>query len=278
MGFREAIDASGWDAKRRQAADDLLDEMRGVLSWGPPGGPYASRIFHNLDADEAVPDVPEADSPVSRLELLDDLLSSGPPHGDALKLHLKGFCRHHKKEGPPDPLAKDRVVGRVWQLDALARHSGDDSAASFGGKALVRETIETADLEAQRKFFTNRLLAQHVMWSNYHEADAEHPFCELGESRAEHVDRLGLGQHEGTSDELVRGSYRLPDSVEPKTPTAWDGGVRVPYWYPGGRTRPLSCDGGGTGGFNNRTYGLPEVVHDAITGATLAEAMKFLAD
>ena len=146
MGFREAIDASGWDAKRRQAADDLLDEMRGVLSWGPPGGPYASRIFHNLDADEAVPDVPEADSPVSRLELLDDLLSSGPPHGDALKLHLKGFCRHHKKEGPPDPLAKDRVVGRVWQLDALARHSGDDSAASFGGKALVRETIEQEGL------------------------------------------------------------------------------------------------------------------------------------
>jgi hypothetical protein len=56
------------------------------------------------------------------------------------------------------------------------------------------------------------------------------------------------------------------------TPTAWDGGVKRAYWRPGGRTHPL----GTTGRFEGDA-GLPEAVHDAVTGNHLAVRISFVA-
>jgi hypothetical protein len=141
----------------------------------------------------------------------------------------------------------------------------------------LHDIITRCGLEDQRRRLQHvKLSDTPVMWSSYDESDPRNPFRALTGGKAEILDRLGMGQV-GRTAAVVKWGHRLPDNLVPHTPTAWDGGVTKPYWYPGGRTRPLSADGGGTGRFT-KDDGLPEIVHDAITGEHLAIRIEFVAD
>lgn len=278
MGFQEAIEGSGWSDGQRDRAKQLCADLRDSLRWSGPSV-YEHRIYENLDSDPLIPDTGDARTPATRPQFLGELLDSGPPAtGEPLKDAAISFCRAHKQEGPEDNAARERTLGRVWDVPKLARQFRfGKSIGRAVSEARVREIVADCDLDDQRQLLAEVKLAPKLMWSFYDATNEEDPFASLSESRAPLVDRLGLGEYEGTDDELVQWSHRLPGTVGPHTPTAWDGGVRRPYWFPGGRTRPLSADSRGTGLYGPDD-GQPEVVHDPVTGAALASKIDFVAD
>jgi len=229
MGFQEAIEGSGWDDARRNRARQLCDDLR--VSLRPDAPPvYERRIYDNLDTDPLIPDTGDAGTPATRPQFLGELLDSGPPAtGGPLKDAAISFCRAHKQEGPEDKAARERTLGRVWDVPKLAVQFRFGKSISLAeSKALVREMVADCDLDDQRELLAEAKLAPKLMWSFYDATDEENPFASLSESRAPLIDRLGLGEYEGTDSELIRWSHRLPAAVEPHTPTAWDGGVRWP--------------------------------------------------
>jgi len=238
------------------------------------------RIYKNLDCDPLIPNTPApSGKPVSRLELLDELLGSGPPPKPGLHGALNRFCHAHKKEGPEDPEARDRALGRAWRFEKLNGQFVHDTELDWEEHGVsLEEIIRTYDLGQQRERLREVLLAGPctVMWSFYDGADPADPFHSFSGERAELVDRLGMGEDESPAHVVVKWGHRLPDGVKPFIPTAWDGGVNRPYWHPGGKTWPLSANNGGTGRFTDND-GLPEVVHDPITGSELAIPIRFVA-
>lgn len=278
MGFNEAIEQSGWDPGRKEQASQLCDDLRETLR--RPGDPaYEHRIYDNLDSDELIEDIGESGKPATRPQFLGELLDSGPPPvGEPLKTAAIAFCREHKQEGPEDSAARERTLGRVWDVPKLALQFKFGKSISLAeSTAQVNDIVAHCDLDQQRELLADVLLAPKLMWSFYDATNEQQPFAGLSEGRAALVDRLGLGEYEQAGVELIRWSHTLPSVVEPHTPTAWDGGARRPYWFPGGRTRPLSADGRGTGQYGPEE-GQPEVVHDPVTGAQLAAKIDFVAD
>lgn len=96
------------------------------------------------------------------------------------------------------------------------------------------------------------------------EADS---FAEIGSTRADAANVLGLGHLAVHNEPVVRFAHRLPAAVGAHQPTSWDAGDGV-HWRPGGRTFCLDCD----------EYGLLEIVHDPITGEYLVAAIELLHD
>ncbi len=76
--------------------------------------------------------------------------------------------------------------------------------------------------------------------------------------------RLGLGHIDLTREVLLVLGHRLPGGITPHTPTTFDAETSE-YYRPGGSTKPLS---------GPDADGMPEVVHDPITGDQLALAVE----
>jgi len=279
MGFLDAISQSGWDAGRKADAGRLVGPMRdGLRRTDFPADP--DRVFNNMDSDALVPDVPSPGRATSRLELLKELLKKGPPPpGDELKGAVSEFCHAHKKQGPEDAAAQGRVLARVWpfaRLDALFKQKG--KVANLRLSSGLRDLIKNPSLKEQQEKLASVPLGDRLMWSFYDPGDQHNPFRSFGGGSDPMVDRLGLGKDWNARHDLVEWGHRLPAGMTAHTATAWDGGADNPYWYPGGRTRPLSADRGGTkDGAIGPGGGLPEAVHDPVTGSQLAIPIAFLA-
>lgn len=276
MGFSEAIERSGWDPARQQDARGVctvLGESLRCADYTPD-----DQIYKNLDTDPLIPDTPQPRPPASRLALLDELLNNRPASREGLRDAASGFCHHHKMEGPEDPQAQGHSLGRVWSFRALndLLQSQPGELGSPKGADRLRKTIERAPLEDQKEAIGNMWLGEErrPMWSFYDPGSPGDPLGGLNGGRAATVDRLGLGEYhyQWPDEELVQWGHRLPAGVEAKTPTGWDGGAKRAYWRPGGRTHPL----GTTGRFKSDD-GLPEVVHAAVKGSSLAVRISFVA-
>ncbi|MBM4039887.1 MAG: hypothetical protein FJ290_15390 [Planctomycetes bacterium] len=276
MGFREAIEQSGWDTARQQDAGRLCAGLRQALrrtDYTPD-----DQIYKNLDCDALIPDAHRPRHPTSRLALLDELLAKRPGSPDDLKKAASDFCHDHKREGPEDKLAPAHVLGRIWSandlLDLLLSQMGEIGHTATNEH--LRKIIERASLGDQQEALADLWLGKELrpMWSFYDPESPGNPLTRLSGTRATTIDRLGLGEYhyERPTEELVQWGHRLPDGKKAMTPTAWDGGVKCPYWRPGGRTHPL----GATGRFGDGD-GLPEVVHAAVTGGALAVRISFVA-
>ena len=281
MGFREAIKQSGWGRARQHEARRLCGELRKSLRCGdyPPD---ADQVYKNLDADPLIPDTPPPRRPASRLALLEELLRTKPDPDGGLKAVANEFCHNHKMEGQEDPAAAGHILGRLWTRKGLnSLYQKPDRLGSRRSPSAL-DRILAVSLEDQQHALGDMRLAPErvtVMWSFYDPRAPGNPLLNLPKNRAAAVDILGLGEYyyRSPNEPLVQWGHRLPVGEEAKRATAWDGGVRNPYWRPGGRTRPLSADGGGTGKFTPAD-GLPEVTHSPVTGRDLALRIALVAD
>jgi len=272
MGFGDAIERSDWDGARKADALRLCGAMRACLD-RPDYAPDPNCIYKNLDSDRLVPDAPLPARPASRQELLRTLLDAGPPEGEELKTEVGKFCHSHKMQGPEDPAARQRVLGRAWGFDRLWQVYAKTRRLDPNNPGPLNDAIRLLSLEKQREHLSEVPLAEHVMWSFYDPRDQANPFASFAGGRAELVDRLGLGEYSSRSHTVIKWGHCLPESVTPTTPTAWDGGVNRPYWLAGGRTLPLSAAAA-----RDTTNGLPEVVHCPVTGSQLAIRIAVVSD
>jgi hypothetical protein len=280
VGFSEAIEQSGWGSARQREARRLCGELRKSLRCAEYA-PDVDQVYKNLDSDTLVPDTPPPSRPASRADLLDGLLRRKPdPNGD-LKTVADEFCHSQKMEGPEDPESTGHVLGRVWTFDGLNKlYQKSGRAGSRRRPGTLDRIISRASLRDQQDALGDmRLAPPHVdaMWSFYDPSARDDPLRNLPANRAGAVDILGLGKYHSSKERLVQWGHRLPGGHKAKKPTAWDAGVGDPHWRPGGRTRPLSANGGGTGAFS-AADGRPEVVHAAVTGRDLAVKISFVVD
>ncbi len=250
-----------------EATDARLDGVPALLREAVAKADYRRnphQIFDNMDSDPQIGDLPEADKPASRIELLE---VAAVHRADQAEMRDEAvlYCRSHQQEGPPYPDAANITFGRVNRFRSLVNAIADSDSALgvHRAEALLRDVIHDAPpatrLERQRSSLAGRILGSRQMWC-YPAGDAANPFAEIGNSRIEAVNVLGLGwyAYDAPDDELVRWAHMLPDAIGAYLPTAWDADDSV-YWRPGGRTYRLDRD----------DYGVPEVVHNPVAGDNL---------
>lgn len=258
------IDAEAEDAD----LNDLSLLVRNALFEGG----YArnqNQAFDNLNSDPLIPDTAEPSKPGSRLELLQFL---SPHRTDLAQMRtaIRTFGYARQGQGPFFVDAAVSTFGRVCRFDAIANAiaASDSSLSLEDARALLQDAINDTSsatkLARQRADLAGRRLSSFQMWA-FPIADAAAPFAEIGNSRHDAVNILGLGHFGASGDELVRFAHELSASVHPHIPTAWDADCSV-YWRIGGRTFLL----------DRAEYGLREVVHAPITGDNLVTAIETL--
>jgi hypothetical protein len=186
------------------------------------------------------------------------------------------FCRANLQQGPVLPAAGPPTLGRVQGLRSLVNAVVDPSSGLSlrNAEALVRDVVAAiADpatkLARQKSELAGKTLSRYQMWC-YPSADSRSPFREIGTTRTEAVNMLGLGYYayDEPHAEIVRWAHALPGPGRAHRPTAWDAGADKGnvHWRPGGRTYQLERD----------DYGVPEVVHDPIKAADLIAPIEAL--
>lgn len=265
MGFKNLE----LDQKNSRNLRELREAVR-IPSYKPvpEADPEPEQVYLNLDHDELIPDQKTPDSlPASRRELLDSLLSRREIGAlDA----FQQFCWSHQQEGPDEEFAR---LGHVIPLERLAGWISESCSSSMNKRqieSLIRDLSNRVDdLEEALSEQKRRLASLHVqqitayqMWS--FEAGTEQ--ADQIESRSEAIDRLGLGQLEGSTAEVVIWHH---GSEEQHQPTAWDA-EKNPYWRPGGRTKPLSS--------GDTEDGFPECVHPPVGPDSFRSPIRELSD
>jgi hypothetical protein len=267
MSFRDA-----------EASDATLNGITTVLraALEQPGyGRNPHQVYDNMDSDPLIGALPEPGRPVSRMELLRHV-SNHRASPSAIPQEVVAFCRQHLQEGPESTNRGPGVLGRVQRLSSLADAIADPASglSRRNAEALLRDLVAdvvdpSAKLARQKFDLGGKPLSRYQMWC-YPPADDREPFREIGPSRREAVNILGLGcfAYDDPTAELVQWVHALPRRVRAHLPTAWDAGASPGnvHWRPGGRAYQLEQD----------DYGVPEVVHDPIHGDDLMTPIEVL--
>jgi hypothetical protein len=267
MSFRDA-----------EATDATLNGITAILraALEEPGyrrNPH--QVYDNMDSDPLIGMLPEAGKPASRVELLQHVQNhrANPP---VIPDEVVLFCLAKLQQGPLVPPANAATLGRVQGMRSLVNAVADPSSALGlrNAEALVRDVVGGAadsatKLAKQRSELAGKALSRYQMWC-YPAEDSRSPFREIGTTRAEAVNILGLGFYAYTEPaaEIVRWAHALPVSIQAHRPTAWDAGADKGnvHWRPGGSTYRLDRD----------EFGLSEVVHDPVTVENLVAPIEAL--
>lgn len=267
MSFRDAGAADS-------TLDGVAEILRAVLKQpGYQRNPH--QVYDSMDGDPLIGALPEGGRPASRRELL-RRVSVHRASPSEIPGEVVAFCRANLQQGPGPAAPGLRVLGRVQSLASLANAIADPSSglSRRHAEALVRDLVAgagdpAAKLARQKSDLAGKALSRYPMWC-YSPADSRSPFLDIGATREEAVTVLGLGYfaYDEPAAELVRWAHALPAPVRAHQPTAWDAGATPGsvYWRPGGSTYRL----------DREEYGVPEVVHDPITGDDLTGAMEIL--
>jgi hypothetical protein len=182
VGFREAIEQSGWHPARQEKAGERCGQLRESLRCAHYA-PDPGQIYKNLDTDALIPDASPRPRPASRLALLNHLLEGEPATAEDLKRAASDFCHRHKMEGPEDKKAAAHTLGRVWPFrklsDLLLSQMGELGSEKNGDR--LRKTIENASLEDQEEAFEDFWLGEELqpMWSFYDPGSRHNPLANL---------------------------------------------------------------------------------------------------
>jgi hypothetical protein len=267
MSFRDA-----------EATDATLNGIAAILrvALEEPGyrrNPH--QVYDNMDSDPLIGMLPVAGMPASRVDLLQHVQNhrANPP---AIPDEVVLFCIAKLQQGPLVPPGDAATLGRVQGMRSLVNAIADPASAVGlrNAEALVRDVVGGAadsatKLAKQRAEFAGKALSRYQMWC-CPAADSRNPFREIGTTRAEAVNILGLGYYayDAPAAEIVRWAHALPVAIQAYQPTAWDAGADRGnvHWRPGGRTYRLDRD----------DFGLSEVVHDRVTGENLVAPIETL--
>ena len=267
MSFRDA-----------EATDATLNGITAILraALEEPGyrrNPH--QVYDNMDSDPLIGMLPEAGKPASRVELLQHVQNhrANPP---VIPDEVVLFCRAKLQQGPLVAAADSATLGRVQGMRSLVNAvAAPASALSLhNAEALLRDVVggvgDSATKLAKQKFeLAGKALSRYQMWC-YPAADARNPFREIGTTRADAVNMLGLGYYayDEPATEIVRWAHALPDSIRAYQPTAWDAGADKGnvHWRPGGSTYRLDRD----------DFGLLEMIHAPVTGEHLVAPIEAL--
>lgn len=227
------------------------------------------RIYDNMDSDPLIDSLPAPSGPASRVELLDAIIDQRHDV-NAIRVATIQFCRANQRQGPSLPKADSVAFGRVQSFRALLSAIADASSSLTLGaaEALLRNVVTYVPpvhrLSRQRAALRSKRLSRYQMWS-YRISDLGHPFREIGATRSDALNALGLGFY-SAPDELVRWAHRLPAGGPAFRPTAWDSGAEPgsEHWRPGGSTYRL----------DRNEYGVEEFVHQPIAGDQLLAAIE----
>lgn len=267
MSFRDA-----------EATDATLNGITTILraALEQPGyrrNPH--QVYDSMDSDPLIGALPELGKPASRMELL-RRVSGHRADPSAISDEVVLFCRTNLQQGPVLAAADSPTLGRVQGLRSLVNAVADPSSGLSlrNAEALVRDVVagvaDTATkLARQKSELAGKTLTRYQMWC-YPAADSRNPFREIGTTRTEAVNILGLGYYayDEPHAEILRWAHALPGPVRAHRPTAWDAGADKGnvHWRPGGNTYQLERD----------DYGVPEVVHDPIKGEDLIAPIEAL--
>lgn len=256
MGFDAILDR--WRTAGRSGDAVLVAQFLKTLETQCPN------VVQNLRDDPHIADA-------VREELLAELLGCNPADAASLSATFEAFCRNGKRQiGPRDAIAETSTLGHCMPRSKLEGQIGSTGASASPLKpkwlspSSVVDRILRSDLDRQRKRLRLIHLSKRQMWSFY-DADAlDQPFRNVGTSASELRRRLGLGRLDLSAIELLTVVHQLSDDIIPHTPTTFDGQISE-YYQCGGRSRPLAAP------YND---GLPEVVHDPVTGGHLAARIE----
>lgn len=168
--------------------------------------------------------------------------------------------------------AQDCWFGHVTSARNLYRAVSADCKVLFleiSEDDFMRDILD-AELDYQAKKLANCRLRDRLMWVWYNIDFPRDPFHNIAENRAELVSRLGLVHYttpERRDELLVAWIHEVPPSIIVRIPTALDARLNE-QWYHGGRTLPINA--------RTTTEGLPEAVHDPITGGCLRRKINRL--
>jgi hypothetical protein len=263
-------DAEATDPSLAGITDDLQTSLH-----TPAYGPNPHQCFANIDSDPLVSDLPTTGSPASRLDLLRHLAPHRSDPG-TFQDQVVTFSRAHCSQGPITPIHASGVYGRVQSLKGLSTAvSGSAGSLSLNAsKALIRDLVQIdgnaeTRLAVQKLDLTGKLLSTYSVWA-YPASRARQPFDDIGETRADAVNALGLGYFaiEKPKAELVRWAHRLPGTMNAQQPTVWDANTSAGnvYWGPWGKTCQLALE----------IPGVSEVVHPPIRGEDLVHPIEEL--
>lgn len=270
MSFREAEDSDA-------TLQGIADVLRAALAEADYGrNPH--QVYDNMDVDPLIYTLSAEGNPASRLDLLLHIraLQDTPT---SIPSEVVSFCRQHLRRGPQLEDSGGRSFGRVQSLDSLVNALVDPIAnpstelTRGDAEILVWDLMAITagtdiKLEKQKATLGGKQLSKYQMWC-YQPEDAQEPFREIGESRGQAVNVLGLGfAYDEPEMELVRWAHALPVELRAHQPTAWDAGATKGnvHWRPGGRTYQLETN----------EYGVPEVVHPPIQGKHLIAPIEAL--
>jgi len=202
----------------------------------------------------------------TRADLLEAFLASPRRDGSTLAGAFEAFCRDGRKTaGPPDTLASASALGHTVPRDRFEEAIGSTRNAR---SPLRRRTLSPAPgvdrilrsgLNKQRDMLRYTKLRKYLMWSFCDRRHRAQPFRQIGKRASELRRRLGLGHTDLKKQELLLFAHRLPSGTKAYVPTTLDAELGQ-FFRPGGRTKPLS---------GPASHGMPEVVHDPVTGRSL---------
>jgi len=264
MSFQDAEDAA-----------PTLDGIAALLCNALEKPGYTSnpnQIYDNMDSDPLIGPLPEPGKPASRSELLQRVSPHKADPAGIPKEAVK-FCRANLRQGPVFPASAAASLVHVHRRQALVNAivQSPTPMRRSRAEALVNDLLgggidEAAKLAKQKASLADKTLSLYQLWC-YPAADPRKPFDEIGSTRAEAVNTLGLGGFaDDTSEVLVRWAHAAPAAIKVCRPTAWDAGADNVYWRPGGYTYKLDSAGNG----------VQELIHDKITGENLIAPIEEL--
>jgi hypothetical protein len=267
MSFRDA-----------EAGDRNLNGLAAILRTALEEPGYlrnSHQIYDNMDSDPLIGSLPETGRPASRIQLLHHV-SGHRANPAVIYDNVVLFCRANLQQGPVISPAGAATLGRVQGMRSLINAVAHpaSSLSLRNAEALVRDVVggvadSTVKLAKQKFELAGKTLSRYQMWC-YPAADTLNPFREIGSTRSEAVNILGLGYYacDKPSEEIVRWAHALPVSILAHTPTAWDAAADKGnvHWRPGGSTYRLDRD----------DFGLPEVVHAPVKGEDLTAPIEMI--
>lgn len=193
----------------------------------------------------------------------------------SIRSAIKSVFRAEILQGPKARCSRSTIFGRAVTAGRLARCfvANGDFASPAAAKSHIR-SMHRKPLDYICRSWSGLQLGRYVMWSTL-DTSGRRPFENLDEPARRIMGLLGLDRIE-ESQPLILLEYRLPLEVTPKFPRiveAYAGDDWIYYFRP---APPSEQKHGWTLPWDevSSEKPRPEVVHNPITGATLAAPLK----